>query len=187
MSMDQPASHTAAASAVGSGAEHLVLLLLYQLLAIYLVTRIVVWASNRFFGQTDAAGEILAGLVLGPSVLGAIFPRTMHALFSPETGSAFTCIAQIGLILLMFQIGMEFHFRERLVSGKRAIFAVSAAGMVAPFALGYLAAPWFLAQMAEPRPDPVSFRLFFAVAMSITAIPILGRIFIELGVSHTRT
>jgi Kef-type K+ transport system membrane component KefB len=185
--MDPITSHAAAAgSAVGAGAEHLVLLLLYQLVTIYIVTRIVVWLSNRFFAQTDAAGEILAGLVLGPSILGAIFPETMHQLFVPDTGPTFTCIAQIGLILLMFQIGMEFHFKERLVSGKRAIFAISAAGIAVPFALGYAVAPWFFAQMAAPRPDELSFRLFFAIAMSITAIPILGRIFMELGLSHTR-
>jgi Kef-type K+ transport system membrane component KefB len=184
--MDATASHAVTASAVGASAEHLVLLLLYQLIAIFAVTRITVWASNRFLGQTDVTGEILAGLVLGPSVLGAFFPETMHALFSPETGPAFTCIAQIGLILLMFQIGMEFHFRERLVSGKRAFFAVSIAGIVAPLLLGYLVAPSFFAQLAPPRPDPTSFRLFFAIAVSITAIPVLGRIFIELGLSHTR-
>jgi Kef-type K+ transport system membrane component KefB len=186
--MENAASQVAgAASAVGSQAEHLVLMLLYQLIAIFVVTRIVVWFSNRFLAQTDAAGEILAGLVLGPSVLGAFFPDAMHKLFVPETGTAFTCIAQIGLVLLMFQIGMEFEFKDRLVRGKHAILAISAAGIAVPFALGFAVAPWFFAQMAEPRPDELSFRLFFAVSMSITAIPILGRIFIELGLSHTRT
>jgi Kef-type K+ transport system membrane component KefB len=179
-------STAAASSAVGAGAEHLVLLLLYQLIAIFIVTRIVVWISNRWFGQTDAAGEILAGLMLGPSLLGAFYPETMHALFAAETAPAFTCIAQVGLVLLMFQIGLEFRFKETLARSKHTVLAISAAGVAIPFALGFTVAPWFLAQVAEPRPDALSFRLFFAVAMSITAIPILGRIFMELGVSHTR-
>lgn len=173
-------------SAVGSAAEHLVLTLLYQLVAIYAVTRVVVYASNRWLGQTDAAGEILAGLLLGPSLLGAFFPETMHALFAQSTGPALTCIAQIGLILLMFQIGLEFHFKETLSTSKRTIVAVSAAGIAVPFALGLFTAPWFFDQIEGARPDELSFRLFFAVAMSITAIPILGRIFMELNVSHTR-
>ncbi|GIL41677.1 cation:proton antiporter [Roseiterribacter gracilis] len=179
-------STEAASSAVGAGAEHLVLLLLYQLIAIFVVTRIVVWISNRWLGQTDAAGEILAGLVLGPSLFGAFFPGTMHALFAPQTAPAFTCIAQVGLILLMFQIGLEFRFKDTLATSKRTVVAISVAGITVPFALGYVTAPWFLAQLPGPLPDELSFRLFFAVAMSITAIPILGRIFIELGVSHTR-
>ena len=64
---------------------------------------------------------------------------------------------------------------------------ISLAGLVAPFALGLVTAPWFHAQLSGPLPPLTGFRLFFAVAMSITAIPILGRILMELGLSHTRT
>jgi Kef-type K+ transport system membrane component KefB len=111
----------------------------------------------------------------------------MNEVFHPSTSAIFVGLAQVGLVLLMFQIGLEFEFRRHLGRERRLVAAVSAAGIVVPFALGYAAAPWFHAQLAEPRPALPGFRLFFAVAMSITAIPILGRIFMELGLSHTRT
>jgi len=147
---------------------------------------VVVWLVRRV-GQTDVSGEILAGLLLGPSCLGALAPDLLHRLFVPSTATIFVGIAQIGLVLLMFQIGLEFEFGSALGKNKRGIAAISFAGLVAPFMLGFAAAPWFHARLAEPRPDPLSFRLFFATAMSITAIPILGRIFMELRLSHTRT
>jgi len=176
-----------AQSAVGASAEHITLLLLYQLVVILVVTRIVVWLSRRYLGQTAVAGEILAGIVLGPSVLGGLFPGVMHAIFVPETGTIFVGLAQLGLVLLMFQIGLEFEFNARLTGGRHAVAVISLIGILVPFALGFTTAPWFWQMMDEPRPDALAFRLFFATAMSITAIPILGRIFMELGLSHTRT
>lgn len=174
-------------SAVGSSAEHLALHLLYQLIVILLVTRAVVWLSRRYLGQTAVAGEILAGLVLGPSLLGKLFPELMHAVFVPETSTIFVGIAQLGLILLMFQIGLEFEFKAQLRTGRAAIAVISVTGIVVPFTLGFMSAPWLWDTIPGPRPDLRAFRLFFATAISITAIPILGRIFMELGLSHTRT
>ncbi|MCU1276713.1 MAG: sodium:proton antiporter [bacterium] len=174
-------------SAVGAGAETIVLRLLYQLIVILVATRVVV-AVVRRFGQTDVSGEILAGLLLGPSCLGALAPEFMARLFHPSTTTIFVGLSQMGLVLLMFQIGMEFEFRATLGASKRSIVVISLAGLVVPFALGYFSAPWFWSQLGiAPAPSLTGFRLFFAVAMSITAIPILGRIFMELGLSHTRT
>jgi Kef-type K+ transport system membrane component KefB len=172
-------------SAVGSGAEEITLRLLYQLIVILLATRIVT-ALVRRLGQTDVSGEILAGLLLGPSLLGAIAPAVMGGLFHPSTSTIFTGLAQIGLILLMFQIGLEFEFSRHLGGDRRPIVVISLVGLGVPFAMGYLSAPWFHARLSEPAPL-FGFQLFFAVAMSITAIPILGRIFMELGLAHTRT
>ena len=176
---------TGADSAVGAGAEEITLHLLYQLIVILLVTRVVT-AIVRRLGQTDVSGEILAGLLLGPSLLGALFPGFMHALFPVYTGTIFTGLAQIGLIFLMFQIGLEFEFTRHLGGDRRPIVVISLIGLAVPFAMGYLSAPWFHERLSEPVPL-AGFRLFFAVAMSITAIPVLGRIFMELGLSHTRT
>ncbi len=173
-------------SAVSAKAEEIVLHLLYQLLAILVATRLVTWVVKRL-GQTDVSGEILAGLLLGPSLLGALAPGAMRELFHPSTQSIFVALAQIGLVLLMFQIGLEFEFKKHLGADRKPIVAISLAGLVLPFVVGYLAAPWFHGHLAEPPPNLMGFRLFFAVAMSITAIPILGRIFMELGLSHTRT
>jgi Kef-type K+ transport system membrane component KefB len=172
-------------TAVGAGAEEITLRLLYQLVAILVATRIVTWGVRRL-GQTDVSGEILAGLLLGPSLLGAVFPGFMTWLFHPSTGTIFTGLAQVGLVFLMFQIGLEFEFERHLGRDRLPIVVISLLGIAVPFVMGYLSAPWFHARLSEPVPL-FGFQLFFAVAMSITAIPILGRIFMELGVSHTRT
>jgi Kef-type K+ transport system membrane component KefB len=174
-------------SAVGAGAEAIVLRLLYQLIIILVATRVVV-AVVRRVGQTDVSGEILAGLLLGPSCLGALAPSLMQKLFHPSTSLVFVGLSQMALVLLMFQIGLEFEFRATLSASKRHIVIISLAGLVTPFVLGFVTAPWFWSQLGVDHPPPLfGFRLFFAVAMSITAIPILGRIFMELGLSHTRT
>jgi len=176
-----------ATSTLGHAAESLVVRLLLQLIVVLTVTRIVVAIAKRL-GQTDVAGEILAGILLGPSLLGALAPEQMAALFHPSTSSVFVALAQTGLIFLMFQIGLEFEMRSGLASSRLAILVVSGVGIVVPFALGYFSAPWFYARLPETTlPSPIGFRLFFAIAMSITAIPILGRIFMELRLSHTRT
>jgi len=180
-----PGASAGTESAVGAGAEEITLRLLYQLIVILLATRLVTGVVRRL-GQTDVSGEILAGLLLGPSLLGALAPNFMHGLFHPGTGTIFTGLAQIGLIFLMFQIGLEFEFTRHLGGNRRPIVVISLIGLAIPFAMGYLSAPWFHARLSEPVPLS-GFQLFFAVAMSITAIPILGRIFIELGLSHTRT
>lgn len=175
-----------ASSAVSSSAETIVLRLLYPLILILIATRIVVALARRL-GQTDVAGEILAGLLLGPSLLGALAPELIGAAFHPSTAPIFVGLAQLGLILLMFQIGLEFEFRAHLAAGRRDIVLISGLGLVVPFALGFVTAPWFHARLVEAPPPALGFQLFFAIAMSITAIPILGRIFMELGLSHTRT
>ena len=180
-----PGASAGTESAVGAGAEEITLRLLYQLIVILLATRLVTGVVRRL-GQTDVSGEILAGLLLGPSLFGALAPNFMHGLFHPGTGTIFTGLAQIGLIFLMFQIGLEFEFTRHLGGNRRPIVVISLIGLAIPFAMGYLSAPWFHARLSEPVPLS-GFQLFFAVAMSITAIPILGRIFIELGLSHTRT
>ncbi len=173
-------------SPVGAQAEETILHLLYQFIAIFITTRIVV-AAVKYVGQTDVSGEILAGIVLGPSFLGALAPDLMKELFHPSTATIFVGLAQVGLIFLMFQIGQEFEFNANLGSNKRSVVAISLSGIIVPFLLGYFVADWFWQTLPEPRPPELGFRLFFAIAMSITAIPILGRIFIELGLSHTRT
>lgn len=174
-------------SPVGARAEEIILHLLYQLILIFIVTRLVVVFTKKILNQTDVAGEILAGLLLGPSLLGAIWPDLLSKIFDPSTSTIFVGVSQVGLIFLMFQIGLEFEFHSKITTSRHTVVIISLCGILLPFALGYLFAPWFYFQMAAPRPPELGFRLFFAIAMSITAIPVLGRIFIELGLTHTRT
>ncbi|SEB83324.1 transporter, CPA2 family [Pseudomonas saponiphila] len=182
----QPASPPMGQSAVGSQAEHLTLLFLIQLIVIFSVSRVISWLSTRCLGQTPVAGEILAGLVLGPSLLGYFFPELLHSIFVPQTSTAFIATAQVGLILLMFQVGLEFEFGAHLKGRKRSIIFISLGGLLVPFASGFFSAEFFWQQITGDRPPLLAFQLFFATALSITALPILGRIFMELGLSRSR-
>ena len=173
-------------SAVSSSSEMLVLNLFVQLIIIYGFSRVVVFLARRYLGQTAVAGEILAGILLGPSFLGALFPEFMASVFTPNTSTVFVCLAQLGLLLLMFHIGMEFDLGKVFATGRKTVLTISAIGIIVPFSLGFVTADFFWARLAGPEYDQLGFKLFFAVAMSITAIPILGRIFMELGLSKTR-
>lgn len=180
----------AAGNATGTATEGLVVTLLGQLVVLLVVTRIVVWLSRRLFGQTDAVGEMIAGVVLGPSLLGALAPGLMSRVFAPSTGPIFVGVSQVGLVFLMFQIGLEFELARELRRDKTRILVLSLVGIAAPFALGYASAGFFHPRAAFPDgslPPKVPFALLLGTAMSITAIPVLGRIFMELGLSKTRT
>lgn len=173
-------------SAVSASSEALVLNLFVQLIIIYSFSRIVVFCARRYLGQTAVAGEILAGILLGPSFLGALFPELMASVFTPNTSTIFVGLAQLGLLLLMFHIGMEFDLGKVFATGRKTVITISAIGIIVPFSLGFITADFFWNRLAGPQYDQLGFKLFFAVAMSITAIPILGRIFMELGLSKTR-
>ncbi|MEZ5351218.1 MAG: cation:proton antiporter [Bryobacteraceae bacterium] len=174
------------ANSAQPAAERIVLSLIYQLIAILAATHLTVSLARRFLGQTDVSGEILAGLLLGPSCLGIFFPGAMAALFPPSSAPILTVLAQLGLIFLMFEVGLSFEFGIVLHDGRAAVASVAFLGLAVPFALGFFTAPWFLARIPGPHPPQLGFQLFFATAMSITAIPILGRIFLELRLAHTR-
>lgn len=140
----------AAGNATGTATEGLVVTLLGQLVVLLVVTRVVVWISRRFFGQTDAVGEMIAGVVLGPSVLGAVAPGLMARLFAPSTGPIFVGVSQVGLVFLMFQIGLEFELARELRKDKARVLVLSLVGIVAPFALGYVSAGLFHPRASSP-------------------------------------
>jgi Kef-type K+ transport system membrane component KefB len=177
---------------LAAGAESSLRPLLVQLVVIILAARLGAVVA-RWLRQPAVVGEIVAGLVLGPSVFGAVAPEAFHAVFRAADGAAgldasLTSFSQVGLVLLLFLIGIEFDFSHIRRQGRLAA-AVSAAGVVVPFTLG-LALAWAMAPRLEALGatapiDPRSFALFLGTAMSITAIPILGRILIEMGLQHT--
>jgi Kef-type K+ transport system membrane component KefB len=164
--------------------ESVLLPLLLQLALIILAARLFAVLFRRL-GQPSVVGEIAAGLVLGPSVFGRFFPGTFQAVFhppvhglSPELGDSLlgwilTTLSQLGLIFLLFLIGLEFDFGHLRWRGKSAA-AISLAGVALPFALGY-----FLGRAMHPLVGPdlpaTGFALFLGTALSITAIPVLGR------------
>ena len=177
-------------------AEAILFPLLGQLVVILVAARLMGYLV-RFLGQPEVVGEIAAGLLLGPSFLGMWFPEFQAQLFptvvpgvSPGVIPALlTIIAQLGLLLLLFQVGLEFDFSHLKWSGM-ATFSISATGIVFPFGLGLLFA-WFVHDKVGFRADGsqvdfLPFSLFIGTAMSITALPILGRLLIEWGVTRTR-
>jgi len=138
----------------------------------------------RRLGQPGVVGEIMAGLMLGPSLLGHFLPATSHALFGEHASTPIVIISQIGLIFLMFQIGMDFefaHLRNRRNSG--AVAAVTFASVSVPLVLGILIGRASAAALA-PGIDPVVYSLFCGVGLAITAVPILGRILREYGLTR---
>lgn len=157
--------------------------LLVQLAVILAAARLGAWLFSKL-GQPEVVGEIVAGLALGPTLLGRFeLPLLSQQAFA-ETGGALRALSELGLVLFMFMVGLEFEFGHLRSSG-RAAAGIAIAGIVAPFALGSAVAYWLHPVLAAETPQ-LGFVLFFATAMSITAIPILGRIMIEMGIQRTR-
>ena len=158
--------------------ELLLYFVLLQLVVIVLAGRLGGQVAVRV-GQVAAVGEIVIGILLGPSLFGAIAPETFGYVFRSVPAGPLTILSQIGLILLMFQIGLEFDFAHLTERGhRRIVWTVAVAGL--GYGLGAVLAP-----RLSPTADPVASALFVATAFSITALPILGRMLIDLELSRT--
>jgi Kef-type K+ transport system membrane component KefB len=138
----------------------------------------------RRFGQPQVCGEIAAGLALGPSLLGSLFPAMQAAVFPAHTAPTFQALSELGLVFLMFFVGLDLQVHE-LRARTRAAGAISLAGIIVPFVLG-LALAEVLHRALALSVDPLGFRLFVGTAVSITAIPVLARILNDLNLQRTR-
>lgn len=142
--------------------------------------------AMRAIGQPPVIGEMVAGVLLGPSLLGAVAPDAFRCLFPAESRHALFLVAQLGLTLYMFTVGLE--FRTDLFKGHlRTAAAVSLSGIVVPFLLGGAVACWLSREggfFAARVPLPMAV-LFTGAAMSITAFPMLARIILENGLGGT--
>jgi len=164
-------------------AEAVLFFALLQLTVIVLAGRIGSIAARRV-GQSSAVGEIIIGILLGPSLFGLLFPDIFEHVFRSGPPEPMQVLSQIGLILLMFQIGIEFdfsHLSER--QHRKTVRRVAFAGLVAPFILG-LGFGWLAAPELSPQANRLASGLFIATAFSITALPILGRIMIEFELTR---
>ncbi|THF64089.1 cation/H(+) antiporter [Pseudothauera nasutitermitis] len=133
---------------------------------------------TRRLGQPLVIAEVLAGIVLGPSLLGWLWPEAAVALFPAQSMPVLQMLAQVGLVLFMFLVGLEFD--ARLLKGHaRSSVIISHTSIVVPFALGAVAGWWLYEGYAEEGVSYLSFVLFLGVAMSITAFPVLARILSE--------
>jgi Kef-type K+ transport system membrane component KefB/mannitol/fructose-specific phosphotransferase system IIA component (Ntr-type) len=141
---------------------------------------------NRF-GQPAIVGEILAGIVLGPTVLGTFAPALFGWLF-PSEGAvpiAYSAITTVAVVLLLLIAGLEIDLSILWRQG-RAALTISPLGIVVPFAIGFAAAwlaPDFFGE--SPRGDRLTFALFFGVAMSISALPVIAKVLLDLNLFRT--
>jgi Kef-type K+ transport system membrane component KefB len=159
-------------------------ILLAQIITIILVARFFGWVFKKI-GQPSVIGEIIAGIVLGPSLLGMYFPEFSAALFPVESLGNLKFLSQIGLILFMFVIGMELDLKVLKNKANEAV-VISHASIVIPFALGIGLAYFVYNRFAPEGVKFLSFSLFMGIAMSITAFPVLARIVQERGIHKTR-
>jgi Kef-type K+ transport system membrane component KefB len=165
-----------------------------QTLVIVLIQLIIIVIAARLAGSAAAAvrqpravGEMVAGLLLGPSFFGHFFPDLSSSIFTAAASQPMMILSQIGLIFLMFQIGNDFEFGH-LDHGrnKKALIAVTAASITVPLVFG-LVLGHFTAPILAPSVDTVTYSLFVAVSLAITAVPILGRILREFALTRTET
>ncbi len=158
-------------------------ILLLQIIVIITFARIIGILFKKI-GQPVVIGEILAGIIMGPSFIGLFFPQINHFLFPAASLGTLQFLSQIGLILFMFIIGMELDLKA---IGKQAYGAViiSHASIIIPYTLGMGLAYFLYTQYAPAGISFLSFSLFMGIAMSITAFPVLARILQEKGLTKS--
>ncbi|CAM2840938.1 cation:proton antiporter domain-containing protein [Flavobacterium frigoris] len=159
-------------------------ILLAQIVMIILMARLFGWIFKKI-GQPTVIGEIIAGIVLGPSLVGMYFPGFSAALFPVESLGNLKFLSQIGLILFMFVIGMELDIKVLKNKASEAV-VISHASIVIPFALGIGLSYFVYNKFAPAGVEFLSFSLFMGIAMSITAFPVLARIVQERGIHKTK-
>ena len=164
--------------------KHPLALLLFQIITIVFVARIFGWIFRKI-GQPTVIGEIIAGIVLGPSLFGLYFPDMKDALFPVDSLGNLQLLSQVGLILFMFVVGMELDLKVLKNKANEAV-VISHASIVIPFALGIGLSYYIYHQFAPAGVEFLSFSLFMGIAMSITAFPVLARIVQERGIHKTR-
>ena len=158
-------------------------ILLLQLVVIVIASRLV----GKLFlmmGQPRVMGEIVAGIILGPSLLGQLSPNTMAFLFPAASLEPLRLLSQIGVVLFMFVVGMELELGELRKKATAAIM-VSHASIVVPFFLGVTLALLVYKSELPARTSFTPFALFMGIAMSVTAFPVLARILADRGLSKT--
>jgi Kef-type K+ transport system membrane component KefB len=164
--------------------HHSLGLLILQIITIISISRIFGLIFKKI-GQPIVLGEIVAGIVLGPSLLGNYCPEVSNFLFSSKSLGNLQILSQIGLILFMFVIGMELNLKVLKNKAYEAT-VISHASIIFPFTLGIGLAYLIYPFLAPNNVDFLSFSLFIGISMSITAFPVLARIVQERGMHKTK-
>ena len=162
-----------------------------QVLFHVLLALVVVIAAARLLGalfrrlhQPPVIGEVIAGVLLGPSLLGHLAPAVAAYVLPPAIAPFLNVLAQVGVILFMFLVGLELDtglLRRRT----HVTVAISHASIVLPFLFGSLLALWLYPRLATSDVPFTPFALFMGVSMSVTAFPVLARILTDRGMQRT--
>jgi Kef-type K+ transport system membrane component KefB len=157
---------------------------LVALLAVLVVGRSLA-VVFRYLGQPPVIGEVVGGIILGPSVLGRIWPEAAASILPPAVAPFLGVISQLGVILYMFIVGLELN--PQLLRGRmHAAATISFAGIAVPFSLGLATALILYPRLSSGDVTFTSFSLFVGVATSVTAFPVLARILTDRGLQRTR-
>ena len=159
-------------------------ILLLQIIVIILFARLFGFLFKKI-GQPAVIGEIVAGIVLGPSIIGSFFPELNHFLFPAASLVSLNFISQLGLILFMFIIGMELDLKAISKQAYGAVI-ISHASIIIPYTLGMGLAYFIYNDYAPAGISFLSFALFMGIAMSITAFPVLARILQEKKMTRSK-
>ncbi|MDO9634532.1 MAG: cation:proton antiporter [Paludibacter sp.] len=172
-------------SIIKANLQHPLSILLVQIVVIIFVARIVSWLFKKI-GQPVVIGEIIAGIILGPSLLGLYYPEISDMIFPIKSLDNLHFVSQIGLVLFMFTVGLELDLSVLKSKAKEAI-VIGHASAVFPFVAGLLLAYYLYPLFAPVNVTFVSFALFFSISMSISAFPVLARIAQERAIHKTKT
>lgn len=159
------------------------LVLLSQIGVILILARLVGWGL-RTLHQPQVMGEIVAGILLGPSLLGWLAPDVSMALFPSDSLGPLNALGQIGVILFIFLVGLKLNLANVWARG-RAVLVIAHASMAVPLILGTGLAIYLYPSLSDTGVTPTVFALFTGVAMGVTALPVLARILEENRMSDT--
>jgi len=160
------------------------MILFLQIAVILAASRLCGWLVRRWLHQPQVIGEMIAGVVLGPSLLGLLLPSVQTFLFPPESKTVLYVVAQLGIGLYMFLVGLDFRSDDFRAKAPSAV-AVSVSGIIVPFLVAILGTPFLMSipGLFSATVSQFNATLFFGAAIAITAFPVLARIIQERGLN----
>jgi Kef-type K+ transport system membrane component KefB len=159
-------------------------LLIAQILTILTAARLIGWLFRKIH-QPRVIGEMVAGILLGPSLFGWLAPSLHSSLFPPASLGYLSSLSYVGLLLFMFLVGLELDLTQLRKLGRAAVIT-SQVSIILPFAFGSLFALYLYPRLSDPSVSIIGFVLFMGAAMSVTAFPVLARILTEHNMLRTR-
>jgi len=175
---------SSAAAGVGPAKVEVLFHVLLALVVVIIAAR-VCGALCKLIHQPPVIGEVIAGILLGPSLLGRISPEAMGYLLPTTVAPYLSVIAQMGVILFMFLVGLELN-TSQLKNRTHATVAISHSSILVPFVLGAILALWLYPRLSTSNVPFTVFALFLGVSLSVTAFPVLARILTDRGMQKTQ-